>query len=63
MYSQKKYFWLLLSLFVGCNKENTTETAYDLFGLYESSTFIESGPSDGKIISIIRWLLKHFIER
>lgn len=43
MYSYKKYLLLLLVVFVGCNNEQPTEVNSDLFGLYESARFIESG--------------------
>ena len=40
---------LHLFLFLGCNKNNPTETYNELFGYYESSTFIEPGANDGGV--------------
>src|SRR3989304_4732388 len=48
MYTYIKYLLLLL-MFIGCNKEQPTEINADLFGLYESSRFIEPGSNDGGV--------------
>lgn len=47
MYPYKRYLLLLLIILIGCNNEQPTEINSDLFGLHESSRFIEPGQSDG----------------
>lgn len=41
--------FLQIVLFWGCHKDNPIETNNELFGSYESSTFVEPGANDGGV--------------
>ena len=49
MYTTFKCFLILLIFLIGCSDEKITNSSSDVFGLYESSRFVEPGSADGGI--------------
>lgn len=49
MRSYLKCFLIFLIFSISCNDEQPTNPTSDLFGLYESSRFVEPGSTDGGI--------------